>query len=60
MTTIQFTYMMGVLWLIFAVAVRSGDKSGADWSFIYLVFVIGVVHIVLAIGLFLRGLFLGG
>jgi len=59
MTTIQFTYMMGVLWLIIAVVV-SGNRRAEDWSFIYLMFVIGVVHIVLAIGLTLRGLFLGG
>jgi len=60
MTAVQFTYMMGVLWLIFAGVVRSGDRSDEDWQLITWAVGIGVVHLVVALGLLLRSLFLGG
>jgi len=51
MTNIQFTYMMGVLWLIFAGAIHRPDYNSDDLPFILFMggFFLGLAHIGLAI-----------
>jgi len=61
MTTVQFIYMMGVLWLIFAGAILRTDEN-SDEGVNILAFgglALGFAHIGLAAGLLAWGLFVG-
>ena len=51
MTTVQFTYMMGVLWLIFAGTLFSASVDEA-LALGFLIMLVGLVHIGLAITMF--------
>ncbi len=61
MTTIQFTYMMGVLLLIFAGAILRPKENPDELVNILAIggIVLGFAHIALAAGLLAWGLFVG-
>ena len=51
MTAAQFTYLMGVLWLIVAGVIFEQNAKPGGNSFCFLVTLIGILHIGLATGI---------
>jgi len=56
MTTVQFIYMIGVLWLIFSGVAYQPDAKGNDNLLCGGVFLLGLAHIILAATIYILGI----